>query len=412
MSEHVVAFSDLARANLLEVGAGRPRSAGLDRFPLPILRVADVAEGRVLPSFQINMPVTDSHEMGPKTSKPGDVVLTTKGTVGRVAIMPSHGPAFAYSPQLCYFRPIANGPLRARYLYYWFKSEEFRNQADALKGQTDMADFISLSDLYSIRMRLPSIDEQVAAIGILGALDDKIAANERMARTARELGDQLFIRAAAKTEGVPTTIGELSERFAIEFSDGYRTKKAEHGQPGLRILRAGDVRDSYVYPTGDDYVSLDYSRQIGSKASIPGDIVLTTKGTVGRVAVVAEGVERVVYSPQVCFFRVKDDSQVDPGYLGAWFRSSDLQRQAATLMYKSDMAPYISLRDIRSLVVPLPSIEGQRSIGDVQRNLLAAFDASRVENERLARTRDELLPLLMSGKVRVKDAEALASEVV
>jgi type I restriction enzyme, S subunit len=202
------------------------------------------------------------------------------------------------------------------------------------------------------------------------------------------------------------------ELSAIEFSDGYRTKKAEHGQPGLRILRAGDVRDSWVYPGGNDFVSLDYSRQIGSKVSIPGDVVLTTKGTVGRVAVVAEGVERVVYSPQVCYFRVKDDSHLDRGYLGAWFRSSDLQQQAATLMYKSDMAPYISLRDIRSLVVPLPPIEEQHRIGQVQRNLLAAFDASRVENERLTRTRDALLPLLISGRVTVRTADEIIGDVV
>jgi type I restriction enzyme, S subunit len=38
--------------------------------------------------------------------------------------------------------------------------------------------------------------------------------------------------------------------------------------------------------------------------------------------------------------------------------------------------------------------------------------ASTIENERLARTRDELLPLLMSGKLGVKDAETVASEVL
>ena len=37
---------------------------------------------------------------------------------------------------------------------------------------------------------------------------------------------------------------------------------------------------------------------------------------------------------------------------------------------------------------------------------------ARLENEKLARTRDALLPLLMSGKVTVKDAEAMVGEVV
>jgi type I restriction enzyme S subunit len=38
--------------------------------------------------------------------------------------------------------------------------------------------------------------------------------------------------------------------------------------------------------------------------------------------------------------------------------------------------------------------------------------AAEMENLRLIRTRDELLPLLMSGKIRVKDAEVRASKVV
>jgi type I restriction enzyme, S subunit len=348
-----------------------------------------------------------------KHGQPGDVVITTKGnSVGRVGQIPKGAPEFVYSPHLSYWRPLDETRICAQYLYYWARDVEFNVQLRQLAFGTDMAPYFSLRDQLRLTISLPPISRQRAIAQMLGALDDKIVANEDVANVALELGDRLFTRAAAKSGRVPTSVGELAERSAIEFSDGYRTKRIEHGQPGLRILRAGDVRDSYVYPAGDDYVSLDYSRQIGSKASIPGDIVLTTKGTVGRVAVMAEPVERVVYSPQVCYFRVKDDSQLDRGYLGAWFRSSDLQRQAATLMYKSDMAPYISLRDIRSLIVPLPPIEEQRRIGEVQGNLLAAFDASRVENELLARTRDALLPLLMSGKVTVRSAEEILGGVV
>lgn len=82
-------------------------------------------------------------------------------------------------------------------------------------------------------------------------------------------------------------------------------------------------------------------------------------------------------------------------------------------MYKSDMAPYINnLRDIRSLSMPVfePSVQDRQS--KIQSELLSRFDACCVENERLARTRDELLPLLMSGKLCVKDAEAVACEVL
>jgi type I restriction enzyme, S subunit len=265
--------------------------------------------------------------------------------------------------------------------------------------------------IAGIEVRIPGRSVQTAIANVLGALDDKIAANTRVSTRALALGDTIFERAAAGNVPPSATIGELADRSVLAFSDGYRTKRAEHGRPGIRILRAGDVRESSVYPTGDDYVAEEHSRQIGAKVSQPGDIVLTTKGTVGRVAVVGKDVEQLVYSPQVCYFRVLDAETLDRGYLAAWFRSKDLQRQCGMLMHKSDMAPYISLRDIRTLAIPLPPIDEQRRNGQIQLALLDAFGASCADTESLARTRDELLPLLMSGKVTVKAADQIVGNV-
>ncbi|WP_239591504.1 restriction endonuclease subunit S [Mycolicibacterium tusciae] len=345
------------------------------------------------------------------TLREGDIVYSRRGDVERRALVRAENQGWLCGTGCLRVRIPDATKYDAAFVSYALGARPVRRWISRHAVGATMLN-LNTAILAAVPLSVPRIGSQRAIAKLLGSLDDQIASNERVADAALELGDQLFVHAAARIEGAATTIGELADSSAIEFSDGYRTKKSEHGQPGLRILRAGDVRDSYLFPAGQDYVSLDYSRQIGSKASMPGDVVLTTKGSVGRVAVVADAVERVVYSPQVCFFRVKDDGQVDRDYLGAWFRGSDLQRQTSTLMYKSDMAPYISLRDIRSLVIPLPSIEEQRRQGKVQWNLRAAFEASRVENERLVRTRDELLPLLMSGKIVVGEAEDVIRSVV
>ncbi|QTR06366.1 hypothetical protein J7S33_24140, partial [Saccharothrix algeriensis] len=60
--------------------------------------------------------------MGAKVSRWGDIVLTTKGTVGRVTIIPTGSPEFVYSPQVCFFRVTEGARLESKYLHYWFKS--------------------------------------------------------------------------------------------------------------------------------------------------------------------------------------------------------------------------------------------------------------------------------------------------
>lgn len=59
-----------------------------------------------------------------------------------------------------------------------------------------------------------------------------------------------------------------------------------------------------------------------------------------------------------------------------------------------------------------PSPTELAQFGTVTDSLLARISAARDESQVLARTRDELLPLLMSGKITVKQAETQAEEVL
>ncbi|MFF1632650.1 restriction endonuclease subunit S [Leifsonia sp. NPDC058248] len=201
------------------------------------------------------------------------------------------------------------------------------------------------------------------------------------------------------------TLGALQRDGVMAFGDGYRTKQSEFGVAGFRVIRAADVREGEVLFTSEDLIRPEFERQIGAKAVREGDVVLTTKGTVGRVALVRELIGKAAYSPQLCWFRVADFTVLDPSYLLAWLRSSEFKLQASHMQANSDMAPYISLSDLRSTRISLPALEVQRSIGHV----LLAFDnkmaANARENRKLAEFRDSLLPELMSGRIRVSDIQ-------
>ncbi|MFI8775161.1 restriction endonuclease subunit S [Gordonia sp. NPDC062954] len=252
---------------------------------------------------------------------------------------------------------------------------------------------------------IPPRSTQRAIADVLGALDDKIAANRLVADTAMRLASASFARSSETAISKTLSLGELVAKGLIEFGDGYRTKKSELAMSGFRIIRAADVKDALVRSSGSDFVSDTFASQIGKKAACPGDIVVTTKGTVGRVAIVAEAVGRAVYSPQCCYLRVPEGSALNYGYVVGWSLSADIQRQLALLMHKTDMAPYVNLKDIGSLAIPVPHEDAQRRIGAEQRALVELQHTCSAENEVLTRTRDQLLPLLMSGKVTVKDAE-------
>lgn len=377
---------------------------------VPVIRGANLAERFVQGDFVFVSQEKFERELARNSAKPGDLVFTQRGTLGQVAIVSGDAyDTYVVSQSQMRLR-VDDTVADARFIYYACSAPEFIKQVADNAIATGVP-HINLGILGRLVVPQPDLVEQQGIADVLGALDDKIAANTRLAACSLELGDALHHRHMDPT--TPSrTLGELADDGSLLLGDGYRTQRSEHGQPGLRILRAGDVRDGQIVPLGEDFVHKAFLPQIGKRASQPGDVVLTTKGTVGRVAVVPSEAEQVVYSPQLCYFRIVDVGVLHAGYLAAWFRSHELQEQAAIRMYKSDMAPYINLQDIRSLRLPVPSIAEQRRQGEVQLTLLALHAGTHAENRRLAELRDVLLPELMSGRLRMKDAERVVEEAV
>ncbi len=74
--------------------------------------------------------------------------------------------------------------------------------------------------------------------------------------------------------------------------------------------------------------------------------------------------------------------------------------------------PRTSWRDLAAVEVPWPGDAAAAALSEKVSRLRDAVEAHLRENDTLATTRDTLLPQLMSGRMRVKDAEKMAEEVL
>jgi type I restriction enzyme S subunit len=169
-------------------------------------------------------------------------------------------------------------------------------------------------------------------------------------------------------------IGNLLDAGVLRVSDGYRAKNSELGSEGLPFARAANVRDGFQLGGADLLLPASIERA-GDKLSRPGDVVFTSKGTVGRFALVSNSDPEFVYSPQLCFWRVLDDAIVLPTFLFFWMHGDECRRQFNALKGQTDMADYISLRDQRLIAITLPDVAEQRRVAGV---LTALTDAIRV----------------------------------
>ena len=77
-------------------------------------------------------------------------------------------------------------------------------------------------------------------------------------------------------------ISDLIGGGALVVNDGYRAKNAELSTTGIPFARAGNINNGFHFEGADCFPVADIEK-VGEKISQPGDVVFTSKGTVGRL---------------------------------------------------------------------------------------------------------------------------------
>jgi type I restriction enzyme, S subunit len=398
MSDRTASFSELASEGLIEVGAGRPRSV-LDQYPsMPILRVADVLDGRIDSPSQNHFTAGHRQVIGSKISRPGDVVLTVKGTVGRVAVIPSGGPDFAYSPQICYFRPAARGPIRSRYLYYWFKSSQFWNQANALKGQTDMADYLSLADAQALKMKIPPLDRQDGIIEVLGSLDDKVAVNNQIVSG----GEALALSIVADAQWAQTLpIGEIATcvRHQVSPDSVAAEVVAYYSLPAFDVDRLPEIVSPAMIKS--------------SKFLVDGSAVLLSKLNPATPRVwIVKPESNLVALASTEFMVLRPIDGVSIAELWAVARQPRFTDELVGLVTgTSNSHQRVRPDDLLAAHVVDPRFMPAQKRDSVT-FIMERCTRSRLESRTLSQLRDTLLPMLMAGAIRIRDVEKVIEDVM
>ncbi|MEU9647356.1 restriction endonuclease subunit S [Streptomyces sp. NPDC048110] len=401
MSEKLT-IAQLVQRGALSFGDGyRTKKSEHEQPGIPILRVAEVHNGYIRPEFIDYVSTSFRTAMGAKVSRAGDIVLTTKGTVGRVAIIPEGVPEFVYSPQVCYFRVNEYGLLTCRYLYYWFKSSEFWDQAGSRKSQTDMADYLNMADIRSLTLTVPSRGVQDAIAGVLGALDDKIVVNERITTTSRELGLALFTQAVTEDGSMEADIESVSCVLTRGIAPKYSESPDDLVVLNQKCIRGGRVSLAPARRTLRDKVK-------NPKLLVRNDVLVnsTGVGTLGRVARWTSD-EAATVDSHITIVRF-DEAQVDPVCAG--FAMLRVQPEIEAMGEGSTGQTELRRTQLGELEISLPSKERQRELRSKLDSLEARADQALNESQALAALRDTLLPQLMSGRIRVKDAEKIVED--
>jgi len=323
-----------------------------------------------------------------------DLLLTSEAPLGEVALVPDDRD-LVLSQRLFALR---GNPaiLHTPYLYYYFQTSEGQS---ALSGRSSGTTVLGIrqSELLQIRVLLPPPDQQRRIAKVLGELDDLIDTNERTICRLGALADEQFKE--AQLEGEPKIFADVVDVFGGGTPS---TSKESFWNGDVAWATPTDLtalRSPYLFGTSKR-ITAEGLRACSSRLNPVGSVLMTSRATIGRIAITqtpaATNQGFIVLQPRDPEDRV--------------FFYHELKSRVNEFISRANGSTFleISRGTFKSLSVNWPSAEARLKLHSLLAPLHDAAIDLEVENAMLRRTRDELLPLLMSGKVRVRPAEDAA----
>ncbi|MGA2771815.1 MAG: restriction endonuclease subunit S [Bryobacteraceae bacterium] len=406
----------------------RPRHAPhLYGGPYPFIQTGDVkASGGRISSYQQTY-----SEAGLAQSRlwpAGTLCITIAANIAETGILdfpacfPDSIVGFVADSSVC----------NVRFVEYLFRGIRNQIQFEASEGGT-VQDNINVATLDRLRIPIPEKRVQDALAEALGALDDKIELNRRMNQTLESMARTIFRSwfvdfdpVVAKAEGrqpfgmsaevatlfpdrfVESAIGPVPQGWPVRSIDEILELNP------IRSLRKGDTApylEMANLPKTQARVADWEFRAFSSGMKFRNGDVLLARITPclehGKTAYVDFLDDDQVAWGSTEYIVLRSRAPIPPEYAYFLARSEDFRAHAITNMTGSSGRQRVPASSLAGFPIVYPPAAIAQKFGLLATSAFAQMKSNDEQSRTLAALRDTLLPKLMSGELRVRDAEKL-----
>lgn len=389
---------------------------------VPVIRGGDIRDNRIVFSEAKRVSPEISNQFRRTILRGGEIVLNLIAEPGHNAVIPVAMKGFNVS------RDVAVIPLAASvnhfFVNYFLKSPEAVSWLSArLHGSVTQK--INLGTLRAVPVPLPPRYYQDAVAALLGALDDKIAVNDRTIDTIEQLGRAALVfhfhealKYLACGSDLPSgwQAATLGDQVSVLETGRRPPGGVAEYQTGIPSVGAESITRLAKFDFSKvKYVPIEYFKSMRQGVVEDYDILLYKDG--GRPGIFEPHVSmfgrgfpfsRMCINEHVYRIRFRDPLSQMFGYF--WL-TSDLMMDEMRKRGTGVAIPGLNSAAVRELPVVVP---GADCLSSFERLLSPLIDTAlncAQESHVMSRLRDVLLPKLMSGEIRLREAEKLAEGV-
>lgn len=244
------------------------------------------------------------------------------------------------------FEIIDEKQLIPEYLMLWFSRPEFDRYA-RFKSHGSVREVMDWDEMCKVELPVPPYEKQKEIVDGYKAITERIALKQKINDNLANTEQAILVETVINNHTVPTALGDL-----VDFIDGDRGKNYptfdEFTSTGYCLfLNASNVTSTGFNFDNCMFVSEEKDKLMNKGHLSPYDIVLTSRGTLGNVALYDKHIkyENVRINSGMLIIRPKT-KRLSPYFIYALLKSSYMK--AAIERFKSGSAqPQLPIKDLR-----------------------------------------------------------------
>jgi type I restriction enzyme, S subunit len=382
-------------------GNNRPLKHEFVLDGIPFVRIPDLKNGKVDFENCGRINETAFNRIRKGIGQGGDIVLTHRATVGKIAITNIHDPVFVTNPGTTVWRSTNPKILDQSYLYYFMQSSIFIEQLSTQVGNNSTFDYVSLTQQRDLLIAFPTIQKQHIIGHHLIMLDTKIQNLQNQNRILEQMAQAIFKSWFVDFDGVTefedSELGKIPKGWSVEsldehinFLNGIALQKFRpKNNEFLPVIKIKEMKEGFSDKTEKAGLHIDPKYIVKN-----GDVLFSWSGS---LELTVWHRENGALNQHI--FKVTSEKYKKWFYY-QWvkFHLSEFKRIAEGKVTTMGHIQRHHLSEAR-ILVPLP-----KTLEKYNFLFSPMFDqilSNRLKSELLTKTRDALLPKLMSGEIRV-----------
>lgn len=362
----------------------------------------------------------------------GDVLFSKDGTVGKTAVVDTDL-AFVVASSLVIITPNP-ARLMPRFLHYWL-NDRLLQQDLQLQMSGAALRRISVEKVSRLPVALPEVSAQNAIVTFLdlktAAIDALIAKKERLIELLQEKRQALTTQAVTKGLEVNVPIKESGVEWLGEIPTHWRVQPIKHlvssrkgaiktGPFGSQ-LTASDMSGGNIkvynqrtvldrdFEAGDLWISDEKFAELRVFEISPGDLLITSRGTIGRTAITPQVFSKGILHP--CLIRMQlNRRRMTAEYLSLVLDHHQGVRDQLALRSNATTISVVYSDDLRQVAVPVPPLDEQGKILSEVQRVMGLFSPLVIAAQRhidvLREYRQALISAAVTGKIDIPAEEA------